>query len=745
MTDADAARVRAGLCARFDATVARELRAPGTRPLPDGWPPLRLPPALRETMVRVALREGGCPEPLAAWYCDAMPARLIAQLLRDGGPAQALLWAPLDPSRMPRLAAALDGLFAALAGERLDAEAMLGAPTPAELLARRPTPAALYAPTLFGSGLPLLGAYPAELEAIAADLAAGRDPLAALDLRLSGNLVHELCHGLSREVGGEPAPWLLVEAAALHLGATARRRHVFPDEPAEAVPGVSLFVLVGEVIARRCGRRALWSVLAGVPPREALGEAVSTRLAEAAWADWRRRRAPPFVLDAADALDVAKLVEAARAGVPLDGDDPVESAAKIPWRALPWWSEAPDERDRAMVPVGVRALFQVNVLAPNFQTWPDEAPNARLVLDVERCALSAEKRPRGVAGEPARWLFPPPLARLLDERGAREVVVADATRARIDAIAAQLAPPAADVFSSVMEMRPYLRGAAAAAAHDLGLFAALPGDADAIARALGVAAPRLRALLDVLALEGVLRREGGRFVAAAPPAREAVPPGGWGRLAEAIRANRPLSDGDDEERRRFHRHLATAGAAAARAVSTRLAGALGDGVLLDAGGGAGAYTAALLEAAPAARAVLVDRAEVVALARAHLARFGERVAFVEGDLFSAPLPQARVALCANLLHLYGEASCARLIARVAAALAPGGTLAVKDLLIDEDRSGPPAGVLFSLNMALFTDEGAVHSPERIAGWLAAANLVDTRVERLAEVADAVLVTARGPG
>src|SRR5437016_1063881 len=83
------------------------------------------------------------------------------------------------------LARALDGLYAALAEAGLDAQRMLGARSLAELMAARPTAAELYAPTLFGSGLPLLGAYPAELAVMAADLAAGQRPEDVLDLRLS--------------------------------------------------------------------------------------------------------------------------------------------------------------------------------------------------------------------------------------------------------------------------------------------------------------------------------------------------------------------------------------------------------------------------------------------------------------------------------------------------------------------------------------------------------------------------------
>jgi hypothetical protein len=97
-----------------------------------------------------------------------------------------------------------------------------------------------------------------------------------------------------------------------------------------------------------------------------------------------------------------------------------------------------------------------------------------------------------------------------------------------------------------------------------------------------------------------------------------------------------------------------------------------------------------------------------------------------------------VALLANVLHLHGPAAGARLVARLAAALDGGGLLVVKDLAIAEDRSGPPAGVLFALNMALYTDEGDVHPPSLIARWMREAGLGEPAVEALA---DAVVVSA----
>src|SRR5207253_2111597 len=186
-------------------------------------------------------------------------------------------------------------------------------------LTARPSAALLASRALLGSGLPMLGAYPREREALAAELEQGVEPHAALDLRLSGNLVHELSHGLARECSGPPAPWLVLEAAALHLGATAFPRHAYPEVPGEAVPGISLFVLAGEGLSRLFGQRALRQLLVDAADlSDVFGPRASAALRTAGWQDWLRRREPPFARDASDAIAWVKLADASRAPSPID-------------------------------------------------------------------------------------------------------------------------------------------------------------------------------------------------------------------------------------------------------------------------------------------------------------------------------------------------------------------------------------------------------------------------------------------
>ena len=61
------------------------------------------------------------------------------------------------------------------------------------------------------------------------------------------------------------------------------------------------------------------------------------------------------------------------------------------------------------------------------------------------------------------------------------------------------------------------------------------------------------------------------------------------------------------------------------------------------------------------------------------------------------------------------------------ALAPGGTIAIQEFLVNEDRTGPLNGLLFAVNMLVNTDQGDTFSFGEISGWLREAGFLDARL------------------
>lgn len=278
--------------------------------------------------------------------------------------------------------------------------------------------------------------------------------------------------------------------------------------------------------------------------------------------------------------------------------------------------------------------------------------------------------------------------------------------------------------------RAALRDAAVDGAARLGVFSALeasPADAHLLARRLGVVdARRLRTLLEVLSFEGLLRREGDRFVylAPRPPAQKwtASGSGAWGRIDEILRSDEPDCDVveaiDREGLRRYQEAMAVSATEPARELTELLLARAGAGKLLDIGGGVGTYARAWIAAAPVNRARNVDHQDVLSLAPPD-----PRIERVPGDALQVPLERGhRIVLLSNVLHHLSPERCRTLLRRATDATAPGGLVVVKELPCEDDRSGPAEAVYFALDLALHTREGDVHPPGALAAWMREAGL-----------------------
>jgi SAM-dependent methyltransferase len=110
----------------------------------------------------------------------------------------------------------------------------------------------------------------------------------------------------------------------------------------------------------------------------------------------------------------------------------------------------------------------------------------------------------------------------------------------------------------------------------------------------------------------------------------------------------------------------------------------GIGVVTDVGGGTGALLRRILEKAPQVSGILFDTPATVAAARAALG--GTSIAVVGGDLF-ARIPDGDLLILSRVLHDWGDAACARILARARAAMRPGGRLAIAERLLP-DQPGP---------------------------------------------------------
>jgi ubiquinone/menaquinone biosynthesis C-methylase UbiE len=167
--------------------------------------------------------------------------------------------------------------------------------------------------------------------------------------------------------------------------------------------------------------------------------------------------------------------------------------------------------------------------------------------------------------------------------------------------------------------------------------------------------------------------------------------------------------------------------------------------ILDIAAGSGVWGIGVAQQSPLATVTAVDWPQVLEVTRRFAAEAGmaDRFFYIAGDAGEVDFGGGfHLAILGHILHSEGERRSRPLLRKTFAALAPGGTIAVAEFLVDADRSGPPMGVIFGLNMLLNTEEGDTFSFEEIASWLADAGFVEPR--RVDPGGPASLVLARKP-
>jgi hypothetical protein len=155
-----------------------------------------------------------------------------------------------------------------------------------------------------------------------------------------------------------------------------------------------------------------------------------------------------------------------------------------------------------------------------------------------------------------------------------------------------------------------------------------------------------------------------------------------------------------------------------------------EGVVCDVAGGAGTLLAAVLDARPRLRGVLVDAPGVLAEADTWLAGRGlrERVELAEGDIFRSVDATADVYLMKNILHDWDDRACETILRTLRAAMPAGARLVVVEYL--QERNEPDLiASLSDIQMMNVCDDGRERSAAEIQELFRAAGLRPGKVVR----------------
>jgi len=121
------------------------------------------------------------------------------------------------------------------------------------------------------------------------------------------------------------------------------------------------------------------------------------------------------------------------------------------------------------------------------------------------------------------------------------------------------------------------------------------------------------------------------------------------------------------------------------------------------------------------------------------------VALTAGDYLRDPLPAgADLAWISAIIHQNSRGENRGLYRRVAQALAPGGRVLIRDIVMDESHTAPAAGALFAVNMLAGTAGGGTYAFSETRADLESAGFRDIRLIRRDDGMNAVICGVR-PG
>ncbi len=127
----------------------------------------------------------------------------------------------------------------------------------------------------------------------------------------------------------------------------------------------------------------------------------------------------------------------------------------------------------------------------------------------------------------------------------------------------------------------------------------------------------------------------------------------------------------------------------------------------DVGGAGGDFSLHIAMRNPHMRCTTFDLPQVTPIAQANIdvRELSDQVTALSGDFFQDEFPKAEVITMGNILHDWGLDKKKILIRKAYEALPEGGSLAVIETFIDDNREENAFGLMMSLNMLIETEEG----------------------------------------
>jgi ubiquinone/menaquinone biosynthesis C-methylase UbiE len=226
----------------------------------------------------------------------------------------------------------------------------------------------------------------------------------------------------------------------------------------------------------------------------------------------------------------------------------------------------------------------------------------------------------------------------------------------------------------------------------------------------------------------------------------------WLQLGDVVRTGRPAQAVNQEgEGTEFFSGLVeniipmSYATAQTLADHLKLAKAKNEVRVLDLAAGSGIWGIVLAQASARVRVTAVDWAGMIPTTKRITQKFGvgARCKFIEGDLLEADFGSGYdIATLGHILHSEGEERSRQLLKRTFRALKSGGTIAIAEWLVNDERTEPLPSLMFAVQMLVNTEKGDTFSFKEIKSWVEEAGF--KKVRKLAAPGPSPLVLATKP-
>ena len=226
----------------------------------------------------------------------------------------------------------------------------------------------------------------------------------------------------------------------------------------------------------------------------------------------------------------------------------------------------------------------------------------------------------------------------------------------------------------------------------------------------------------------------------------------WLRLTDIVRDGRPaVAVNQETEGTEFFSQLVETiipmsyAGAQKLAEQLKAAKAKDEMRVIDLAAGSGVWGIALAQKSPRVRVTAVDWAGMIPTTKRITEKFGvrDRFDFIEGDLLEVNLGSGYdAATLGHILHSEGDQRSRQLLKKAFRALKSGGTIAIAEWLVNDDRTKPLPSLMFSVQMLVNTEKGDTFSFNEIKKWLEDAGF--KKVRKLEAPGPSPLILATKP-